>query len=100
MRKQYAINTLNRIKEIQERQRQVHAIGIDLSEFLDPIFNPLEESIAIMYAKDEKSFETALGWVQWWLYEGVEKRIWIKEEEIDVTKAEDFVGFLENEYNH
>jgi hypothetical protein len=77
MKKEFAVRTLKRIKEIQQTHHNLKALGIDLIDYENSV-NLLEESIALMFTENENDFEKALNDVQWWLYDNVDKVINIK----------------------
>ena len=52
MKKEFAIRTLKRIKEIQETYHKLKALGVDLIDYENGV-NLLEESIALLFVKDE-----------------------------------------------
>ena len=57
-----------------------------------------------MFAKDKVKHVEIIELVQWWLYENVEKTIWINkgkpdEIKINVHSDESFVDYLIKEYN-
>ena len=56
MKKEFAIRTLKRIKEIQETYHKLKALGVDLIDLIDYEngVNLLEESVALLFVKDEK----------------------------------------------
>ena len=56
MKKEFAIKTLKRIKEIQETYHKLKALGVDLIDYENGV-NLLEESVALLFVKDEKNFE-------------------------------------------
>ena len=87
MKKEFAIRTLKRIKEIQETYHKLKALGVDLIDYENGV-NLLEESVELLFVKDEKNFEKATNDVQWWLYE--------KE---DVNTPEAFIDWLERWYD-
>ena len=98
MKKEFAVRTLKRIKEIQQTHHKLKALGIDLIDYENGI-NLLEESIALMFTKDENDFEKALDDVQWWLYENVDKIITLKDKtKVDVNTPEAFIDWLEKWY--
>lgn len=98
--KDYCIKTLNRIKARHEKIMQIYKLGIDLIEFDEGLTNLLEEGCAMMLSNDEQTYEWALSNIQWWLWEDVEKIIYYPGEqiEVDVTKAEDFVQWMIDNY--
>jgi hypothetical protein len=99
MKKEYAVKTLNRIKEIQNNYHHLKKLGVDLIDYENGV-NLLEESIAIMYSTNETEFENVLKDVQWWLYERVNKVITLADKtKVNVSKVEDFVNWLEKWYN-
>ena len=99
MKKEYAIRTLKRIKEIQETHHKLKAFGVDLIDYENGV-NLLEESIALLFIKDKKNFENALNDVQWWLYEDVDKIITLSDKtKVDVNRPECFIDWLEMWYD-
>ena len=99
MKKEFAVRTLKRIKEIQQTHHKLKALGIDLIDYENGV-NLLEESIALMFTTDENNFEKALNDVQWWLYDNVDKIININynDTKVDVNTPEAFIGWLEKWY--
>ena len=98
MKKEFAIRTLNRIKEIQETYYKLKVLGVDLLEYEYGI-NLLEESIALLFIKDDDNFEKALNDVQWWLYENVDKIITLDDKsKVDVNTPEMFIDWFERWY--
>jgi hypothetical protein len=99
MKKEFAVRTLKRIKEIQQTHHNLKAFGIDLIDYENGI-NLLEESIALMFTTDENNFEKALNDVQWWLYENVDKVININynDTKVDVNTPEAFIDWLNKWY--
>lgn len=94
----FAVKTLKRIKEIQQTHYKLKALGIDLIDYENGV-DLLEESIALMFTKNENDFEKALDDVQWWLYENVDKIITLKDKtKVDVNTAEAFINWLEKWY--
>ena len=99
MKKEFAIRTLKRIKEIQETHHKLKALGVDLIDYENGV-NLLEESIALLFVKDEKNFEKALNDVKWWLYENVDKIITLGDKsKVDVNTPEDFIDWLDRWYD-
>ena len=99
MKKEFAVRTLKRIKEIQQTHHKLKALGIDLIDYENGV-NLLEESIALMFTTDENNFEKALNDVQWWLYDNVDKIININynDTKVDVNTPEAFIDWLEKWY--
>lgn len=98
MKKEFAVRTLKRIKEIQQTHHKLKALGIDLIDYENGI-NLLEESIALMFTENENDFEKALDDVQWWLYENVDKILTLKDDtKVDVNTPEAFIDWLEKWY--
>jgi hypothetical protein len=98
MKKQFAIKTLKRIKEIHETYFKLKELGVDLTEYESGV-NLLEESIALLLTNNEASFEKALNDVQWWLYEKVDKVITLEDgTKVDVNSPEAFVEWVEDWY--
>ena len=99
MKKEFAVRTLKRIKEIQQTHHNLKALGIDLIDYENGV-NLLEESIALMFTENENDFEKALNDVQWWLYDNVDKVININynDTKVDVNTPEAFIDWLEKWY--
>lgn len=97
IKKDYAVKVLKRIKKIQENYHKLKELGVDLIDYEDGV-NLLEESIAVLFSKDDKTFENILNDVQWWLYEGVEKKITYNDRVILVTEPEDFIDWIQEHY--
>lgn len=99
MKKEFAIRTLKRIKEIQATYHKLKALGVDLIDYENGV-NLLEESVALLFVKDEKNFEKALNDIQWWLYENVDKIITLGDKsKVDVNTPEAFIDWLERWYD-
>lgn len=99
MKKSYAIKVLNRIQLIRHLHDNFRKWGVDMMEYDDPTISLLEEAIPNLYATNEKEYEEILGWVQWWLYEDVEKIITINGNAEDFTNVSDFIDYIEKYYN-
>lgn len=98
MKKELAIRTLKRIKEINENRNKLKALGVDLIELVDGV-NLLEGHVAAAFITNEDGFENALELVHWWLYDKVDKIITLaNNSKLDVTTPEDFVDFLESHF--
>jgi hypothetical protein len=94
MKKEFAVKSLKRIKEIQETHDKLRDLGVDLLDFEDGV-NLLEEGVALLFVKDEKDFDAAIDLVVWWLYEDVDKVITMADKStVDVTMPEDFIDWL------
>ena len=99
MKKEFAIRTLKRIKEIQDTYHKLKALGIDLIDYESAVCL-LEESLALLFGKDEENFEKALNDVQWWLYKNGDKIITLGDKSIvDVNSPEAFIYWLERWYD-
>lgn len=96
MKEEYIKKTLLRIKEYQDNLSNLNKFGIELLEYYSPLANCLEESIAILLAKDDKQFELILDDIQWWLYEGVDKIISFDDGKPsrDLNSVDDYVKWL------
>jgi len=98
IKKEFAVKTLKRIKEIQQTHHKLKALGIDLIDYENGI-NLLEESIALMFTENENDFEKAIDDVQWWLYENVDKILTLKDKtKVDVNTPEAFIDWLNKWY--
>lgn len=99
MKKEFAVRTLNRIKEIQKTYHTLKNFGVDLIGYENGV-NLLEESIALLFSKDEKNFEKVINDVQWWLYENVDKTITLGDNtKVNVNTPEAFINWLDKWYD-
>lgn len=99
MKRKYIINTLKKIKEIDEKILSIYRMGIDLLEFETGI-SQLEESIpSIIREEEDEEFGYIQDLVGWWLYDDVEKKIWVNEVEFNVESVEDFTDYLLDQYS-
>lgn len=98
MVKQYIIDTLNLINEINEKISKLHSLGVDLFE-LETGVSGLEKSISVILRKEK---DEEYGYIQdlvgWWLYDDVEKTIWDEETTYHLDNMEDFVDYLIQNY--
>ena len=98
MVKQYIIDTLNLINEINEKISKLHSLGVDLFE-LETGVSGLEKSISVILRKEK---DEEYGYIQdlvgWWLYDNVEKTIWDEETTYHLDNMEDFVDYLIQNY--
>lgn len=98
MVKQYIIDTLNLINEINEKISKLHSLGVDLLE-LETGVSGLEKSIPSILRKEK---DEEYGYIQdlvgWWLYENIEKTIWDKETTYHLDNIEDFTDYLIKTY--
>ena len=99
MKKEFAIRALKRIKKIQKTYHKLKSLGVDLIDYENGV-NLLEESIALLFVKDEKSYEKAIDDIQWWLYENVDKIITLDDKsQVDVNTPEAFIDWFDGWYN-
>lgn len=98
MVKQYIIDTLNLINQINEKISKLYTLGVDLLE-LETGVSGLEKSIPTILRKEK---DEEYGYIQdlvgWWLYDDVEKTIWDKETTYHLDNMEDFVDYLIQNY--
>lgn len=98
MVKQYIIDTLNLIKQINEKISKLHSLGVDLFE-LETGVSGLEKSIPSILRKEK---DEEYGYIQdlvgWWLYDDVEKTLWDEETTYHLDNMEDFVDYLIQNY--
>lgn len=92
IKKDFAVNALKRILEIQETHQKLRALGVDLIEYENGV-NLLEEAVSILICEKEGALDDALEMVQWWLYNDVEKVITINGSSVDVETPEAFVDW-------
>lgn len=98
MVRDYIIETLLKIKEHNEKVHTLYTLGVDILEF-DNAISQLEKSIPTLLRKEkDEQFGYIQDLVGWWLYEDVDKTIWIDDIVVKVDKVEDFVDYLLREY--
>jgi hypothetical protein len=98
MVRDYIIETLLKIKEHDEKVHALYTLGVDILEFSNTN-SQLEKSIPTLLRKEkDEQFGYIQDLVGWWLYEDVDKVIWIDEFEIKVDKVEEFTDYLIREY--
>ena len=98
MVKQYIIDTLNLINQINEKISKLHSLGVDLFE-LETGVSGLENSIsAILRKEKDKEYGYIQDLVGWWLYDNVEKTIWDEETTYRLDNIEDFADYLIKNY--
>lgn len=97
MKKKFAIEALKKIKEISEKTHTLYKLGVDLIEFENGT-ELLTKSLALLLV-GEKDYKEAIDDIDWWLYEDVEKKIYLNgKKTIDVETAEQFVDWLVDWY--
>jgi hypothetical protein len=96
MRKQeFAIQVLTRIREIAEVKTKLLELGVDFHHYEMGV-DLLEESIALLYSKNETGQDEILDLVQWWLYENVERKIKMPDGSfVKVETPKEFIDWLE-----
>jgi hypothetical protein len=98
MVRDYIIETLLKIKEHDEKVHALYTLGVDILDF-DNSFSQLEKSIPTLLRKEkDEQFGYIQDLVGWWLYEDVDKIIYVDDIEINVDKVEEFVDYLLREY--
>ena len=98
MVRDYIIETLNKIKEHDEKVHKLYLMGIDILEFNNTI-SQLEKSIPTILRKEkDEQFRYIQDLVGWWLYESVDKIIWHDKIEFNIESVEDFTDYLIREY--
>ena len=92
------IKSLEFLKIECNKRDEIYKHGVDLINYENHYSKVALDFIAfnlfLMNKKNKKSEEIIREDIDWWLYEDVEKKIWIKKKEYDVEKAENFVKFL------
>lgn len=98
MVRDYIIETLLKIKEHNEKVHTLYTLGVDILEF-DNAISQLEKSIPTLLRKEkDEQFGYIQDLVGWWLYEDVDKTIWIDDIVVKVDKVEEFVDYIIREY--
>lgn len=91
---EFTIKSLNKIKDLQERHRKLYKLGVDLIEF-ETSNDLLVESLAFLWSDSNKKKILIEDWINWWLYENVDKVVYLKNGKItDVNSIKDFVNFI------
>jgi hypothetical protein len=99
MRKEFAIKALNRIKEMNGKVKYLSDLGVQIDNFLEAYPNLVEESVALLFTDNEKDFDLCLEDVLWWLYSTDSMLITVDGAQYNVSNAEHFVEYLENNYS-
>ncbi len=98
MVKQYIIDTLNLVNQINEKISKLYTLGVDLLE-LETGVSGLEDSISAILRKEK---DEEYGYIQdlvgWWLYDNVEKTLWDEETTYRLDNIEDFADYLIKNY--
>jgi hypothetical protein len=98
MVKQYIIDTLNLVNQINEKISKLYTLGVDLLE-LETGVTGLEDSISAILRKEK---DEEYGYIQdlvgWWLYDNVEKTLWDEETTYRLDNIEDFADYLIKNY--
>jgi len=98
MVRDYIIETLLKIKENDEKVHALYTLGVDILDF-DNSFSQLEKSIPTLLRKEkDEQFGYIQDLVGWWLYENVDKIIYVDDIEVNVDKVEKFTDYLIREY--
>ena len=101
MKREYIINCLNRIEHIKLKTAQLKILGVDLTDIYSDL-ELLEDSIAVILARNEKAHEEIIELTQWWLYDKSEKVISESDSSgriiINVKTAESFTDYLMSTY--
>ena len=84
--KDFIIESLTEIKNIQEKKSQALNLGIDMLDFPDAVDIAIKSISRLLGGKED--------YITWWLYEDVKKIIYDGDTEFDVEKVEDFVEWL------
>ena len=86
--------------EIIENIKKQNAVDDEISTALEKvcgsyvIFNTENLIYSSLYKLLEEVFKDKGDWIQWWLYEDVEKKAWIGEEEIILENVEQLYDIL------
>lgn len=90
---EFTIKSLNKIKELQDKHYKLYRLGVDLTGF-ETSNDLVVESLAFLWSDSEKKKTFIKDWINWWLFEDVNKIIYEKKSELDVNSVKDFVNFL------
>lgn len=94
MKKEFIIEVLTKIKELNHKVHMLYQLGVNIID-LDLAISTLEKTIPTILVDDKNDrYESISGYVGWWLYEHVDKVIYVDNKEINVESLEDFVNFL------
>lgn len=94
MKKEFIIEVLTKIKELNHKVHLLYKLGVNIID-LDLAISTLEKTIPnILVDTKNDSYKNIEDLVGWWLYESVEKVITVDKEKVNVESMEDFVDFL------
>ena len=94
--KDQIIKILKQIKIINDKQHKLYKLGVDIIEISNGV-DLLGDSISYLFYNGENEADIKIinDWVDWWLYESVNKIVYEKDKtETDLNKIEDFVDYL------
>lgn len=96
-KQQFFYAAISEIERLRKWQEDLYALGVDtlnkpLSEEV------IIEAISLILSENEKQQKWIRENVEWWLYENVEKVIWVQGLKIEVKTKEQLYNFLTNQY--
>lgn len=101
LRRQFAIDALNRIKSIEETYYKLRELGVDIMEYAGGV-SELERAIALAVTEKNKDYQSAFEDVGWWLYDEAPKVVIEKIDgancSINLLEAEAFVDWMLERY--
>lgn len=89
----FCINILERIKKEESKRDVFYEHGIDLINYENEYKLCLMDCLCFVLSRIDDS----IAWkeyIEWWLYESVDKIIWINDEEFNVESAEQLLNCL------
>jgi len=81
---------LGKMKQEVEKRDVLYAHGVDLINYQNIYYDCLMDTFEF----EKKGIKDE---VEWWLYDSVEKKYWVKEVEYDVSDPKDFLKFIFSE---
>ncbi len=97
MKKESIINAISFLKEQSEKITKLSAYGVNLIEFDELYYKHLINIISESINEDENV--EIKDWIEWWLYEDVDKIIYCDNQlDVDVNKIEDFIDYIFKNY--
>lgn len=93
---QFYIAILNKLKKEVDRRNQLVKHGVDLTNYENEFTQCCIDLLAHAFTK-RLTFEQAKEYIEWWLFESVDKVIWDDNLVYDVNKAKDFVKYVMGE---
>ena len=93
---QFYITILNKLKKEVDKRDELRKHGVDLANYENKFAECCIDLLAHAFTK-RLTFKQAKEYIEWWLFENVDKVIWDDNLVYDVNKAKDFVKYVMGE---